>query len=145
LTGSIAARKLPEPRKNSSIPQKCSPTNKTLKNNQKILPSKRIELLSVDASQLCYDHISVYETTVLTVKLRGRRIVGTLRSLINYNAQQRPSIGYNASCTLFFTLSSMALCLDRSGTKYDHFGVGREGARPVSESAASNFWTDCVP
>jgi hypothetical protein len=86
-----------------------------------------------------------YETTVLTVKLRGRRIVGILGSPNKYNAQHHFSVGYNAFCTLFYTLSFMPLCLDRSGTKYDHFGVGREGARPVSESAASNFWTDCVP
>jgi hypothetical protein len=86
-----------------------------------------------------------YETTVLTVKLRGRRIVGIWGPLIKYNAQQHFFVGHNGSCTSFYTLSFMPLCLDRSGTNYDHFGVGREGARPVSESAASNFWTDCVP
>jgi hypothetical protein len=28
-------------------------------------------------------------------------------------------------------------CLHRSGIEFDHFGVDKEGARPVSESAAS--------
>ena len=82
----------------SSGTQKIKNTIKTfrpIKNEHTILkrelPSMRIELISEDGSQLCCDHIVVYETSVLTVKLRGRRIAEIFKSSNVYIAQSYSS------------------------------------------------------
>ena len=98
----------------------------------------RIELTFTDGPQLRCSHY--YETVVLTIKLWGQ--IDEVRQPPNvYNAHHYRSTSELATYMLPVRFSFEHTCLHRSGIKSDHFGVDKEGARPVSESAASKIST----